>query len=202
MRQGTALLAQASWAAVWTGVCSNYWDGPFALVKLFCSLWIFVPGSQVADRSCYRLGKPGSQTFRSPAVFVCHLCCKCLQPAYSSGWGMAYSFPFKHQGKLLNSFGNNTAATFEQTKVYSRISHWVTLLWGCLIVNNSTETSWVKEREGGWFCSHLTCSFQNWERDNWELIVCQLQLSVIQAKSYLYSWCSPAEVDSDSNCIQ
>lgn len=202
MRQGTTLLAQASRAAVWTSVGSNYWDGPFALVKLFCSPWISVPSSQVADRSCYRLGERGSQTFRCPAVFVCHLCCECFQPAYSSRWEMAYSFPFKHWGKLLNSFGNNTAATFEQTKVHSGISHWVTPLWGCLTINNSTEASCVKEQEGGWFCSHLTCSFQNWERDNWALIVCQLWLLVIQAKSYLYSWCSPAEVDSDSNCIQ
>lgn len=66
-RQGTALLAQASRAAVWTAVGSNYRDGPSALVKLFCSLWIFVStfvlSSQTADRSCYQLGQNWKSRF-------------------------------------------------------------------------------------------------------------------------------------------
>lgn len=60
-RQGTALSAQASRAVAQAGVGSNYWDGPSAHVKLFCSLWIFVsafvPSSHRADRACYHLGQ-------------------------------------------------------------------------------------------------------------------------------------------------
>lgn len=46
VRQGAALLAQASGTEVWAGVGSSYWDSPFALVKLFCSLSPWFPDTR------------------------------------------------------------------------------------------------------------------------------------------------------------
>lgn len=129
------------------------WCWQQLLRQSFCSCQIILQPESLVPRYQTGLviiwGKPGSQAFLSPVVFV--ICAVYVSSQFTlvgEEWHLDY-----HLNTRINYWTH--LATIQVQPLNRQKSIHISFgelhccgdfLWGCLTVNNNTETSWVKER--------------------------------------------------------